>query len=171
MLPQRKFIRLRDYDYLSKGYYFITICTKDREHLFGDIGNGAMQLNEFGKIVNETWQWLFQRYPYIHLDQWMIMPNHFHGILIIENGDHAGGSRTTNEIKRKPLGRLIGAFKTVSTKHINQLRNSPGISVWQRNYYERVIRSEHELNETRQYILDNPAKWDQDPENVLVSAQ
>jgi len=128
----------------------VTIVAWQREMLFGEIVDEEMILNEFGKIVSEKWQWLETQYDYVELGEWVVMPNHFHGILVIhENG--RGGSRSapmddmqfTNRgdlriaptpTKHKPLGRLIGAFKTVSTKQINLLRGTEGQIVWQRNY-------------------------------------
>ena len=96
------------------------------------------------------------------------MPNHLHGIIMIRDDIRRGGSRTAPTEKRKPLGRLIGAFKTVSTKRINELRLTSGGPFWQRNYYEHVIRSEEELAEVREYILNNPARWNEDENNPAL---
>jgi REP element-mobilizing transposase RayT len=163
----RRSIRLPGYDYRHDGMYFVTLCTQDRALLFGTVTDGTMTPSDCGQIVVDSWQWLAQQYPYVSLDLSVLMPNHFHGILIIgEEADdpNAGASRSapTSIIKRKPLGRLIGAFKTVSTKQINQLRDTPGAFVWQRNYYEHIIRSERSLYNIRQYIETNPARWMED---------
>ena len=176
----RRSIRLKGYDYRRSGFYFVTICCYQRQCLFGDIVNGKMQLNQYGEIVSETYQWLSQRYLYINLDEWIIMPNHFHGIMVLIDKPCRGSSRTaptmtrndvvlTNqnlpinpELKRKPLGRLIGAFKTVSTKKINLIRNAPGTPIWQRNYYEHIIRNQESLNKIREYIINNPLSWELD---------
>lgn len=145
----------------------MTICVRDRECLFGSIEDGDMRLGEIGHVVAESWKWLISRYQYIDSDEWVVMPNHLHGIIHIAD-DRRGGSRTASTrdshdtIKQKSLGSLIGAFKTVSTKKINQMRNTPGGTVWQRNYYEHIIRSEHSLNEIRNYIVNNPATWRSD---------
>ena len=161
----RRSIRLKGYDYSQAGYYFVTICCYQRQCLFGEIVDGVMRLNQYGEIVAETYQWLSSRYPYVHLDKWIIMPNHFHGIIVLTDKLCRGASQsaptTTNnsELKRKPLGRLIGAFKTVSTKKINLIRNAPGTAIWQRNYYEHIIRNEESLNRIRQYIINNPLSW------------
>ena len=160
-------IRLKEYDYSQAGAYFVTLCTKKGESIFGDIIDGIMRLNKSGLIIAETWQWLSEQYPYVELDTWAIMPNHFHGILFLLD-ERRGGSRTA-PTKRKPLGRLIGAFKTVSTKRINELRDTPGQPIWQRNYYEHVIRNEIDLEETREYIQNNALKWLEDenhPANI-----
>jgi putative transposase len=193
----RRSIRLKGHDYSLTGTYFITICTHQREQIFGVIENGVMQLNEFGHIVAKHWQWLSIQYPYVTLGEWVVMPNHMHGILVVTDTGR-GGSRTAptinpntprasidpgtprsidhatpsiplgDEPKRKPLGRLIGAFKTVSTKEINQIRNTPAVPIWQRNYYEHIIRDKKPLDNIRRYIQTNPQSWDADqlhPEN------
>jgi REP element-mobilizing transposase RayT len=116
-------------------------------------------------IVVESWLWLATRYSYVSLDEFVLMPNHLHGILIIRNVC-TGGSRTAlSNTKSKSLGSLVGAFKTVSTKHINQIRGTPGAKVWQRNYYEHIIRNENELEEVRKYIRYNPMNWKEDVYN------
>ncbi|WP_019504434.1 transposase [Pleurocapsa sp. PCC 7319] len=164
----RRSIRLKGYDYSQAGFYFVTICCYQRQCLFGDIVNGLMQLNQYGEIVAETYQSLSFRYSYINLDEWIIMPNHFHGIIVLTDKPCRGVSRNAptppinSKPKRKPLGRLIGAFKTVSTKKINLIRNAPGSSVWQRNYYEHIIRNQKSLNNIRQYIINNPISWNVD---------
>ena len=179
----RRSIRLKGYDYTRAGVYFVTIVTQNRACLFGHIVAGEVRLNAFGQVVAETWQWLATQYDYVELDEWVVMPNHLHGIIIItETGDGGGGSRTAPTVigttvptvvapdaptvKRKPLGRLIGAFKTVSTKRINEYRGTPGVVVWQRNYYEHIIRDERSLNRVREYIAANPLRWHLDRENV-----
>ncbi len=155
---RRRSIRLSSYDYSQPGAYFVTIVCKNRVLLLNDLA--------FRAIVEEAWLWLADHHDYVALDEYVIMPNHLHGVLIISN-PRRGGSRTapTQAATRKPLGRLIGAFKTVSTKQINKVRASAGVPVWQRNYYERIIRDEDELNRVRTYIQDNPLRWEEDPEN------
>ena len=117
----------------------------------------------------DSWVWLSSQYGYVDLDEYVVMPNHMHGILVITD-DGRGGSRTapTTDAKRKSVGRLIGAFKTVSTKRINEIRKTPGAKLWQRNYYEHIIRNDDDLNRIRHYIADNPLRWDQDPENPFL---
>ncbi len=177
---RRRSIRLPGYDYSSPGAYSVTIVTRGREHLFGQVVAGEMRLNAFGEIVAETWLWLARQYPYVRLDEWVVMPNHFHGILwIVDISNDAGrgasrraptgGSQLVptdeNPIKIKPLGQLVGAFKTVSAKRINLLRGTPGVSVWQRDYYERIVRDDRALDAIRRYIRYNPLRWDEDREN------
>jgi REP element-mobilizing transposase RayT len=160
----RRSTRLRGYDYTAPGAYFVTIVAYQREMMF--------EPPHVRKIVDDCWLALAELYAPVTLDEYVVMPNHFHSILIIDE-PRRGGSRTAPTPApnpRKPLGRLIGAFKTMSAKRINLRAGTPGAPVWQRNYYERIIRDEDELNRTRQYILDNPSNWDADPENPVASS-
>ena len=134
-----------------------------------------MKSNDLGEIVADTWLWLAQQYPYVELDAWCIMPNHLHGIITIMDNDRTntsknpesrrGSSRTAqlqNVQRRKPLGSIIGAFKTVSTKQINQKRGVSGGAIWQRNFYEHIIRNDKNLNIIRKYVHENPSRWESD---------
>jgi len=121
-IPRRRVFRLQGYDYSSEGLYFVTICTDRRATLFGEILDGKMIMNEFGRIVDEIWRGMF---PFVDdSDSSIVMPNHLHGIIAITN-IAAGGSRTAPT--RKSLGRSVGAFKTVSTRRINEIRGTPGV--------------------------------------------
>ena len=164
-IHHRRSIRLKEYDYSQAGAYFVTIVAWQREVLFGEIVNGEMVLNDFGKIVSKKWQWMETQYEYVELDAWILMPNHLHGILIIHDDGRGGSRPAPTPIKHKPLGGLIGAFKTVSTKQINLLRDTEGQVVWQRNYYERIIRNEPEMDRISRYIESNPSMWVDDDEN------
>jgi REP element-mobilizing transposase RayT len=159
----RRSIRLKGYDYSKNGAYFVTLCSRNRESIFGDIGDGEIRLNECGKIIETTWAWIGKRYPFLELLDYIIMPNHFHGIVLIDRS--RGGSRTAPTAGNKPLGRILGAFKTRSTKLVNEFRISPGVPIWQRNYYERIIRNEFELDRISDYIVFNPANWIEDENN------
>jgi putative transposase len=161
----RRSIRLKDYDYSQAGGYFVTLGVRRRESLLGHVLDGKMRMNEMGRIVEDCCKWLCGQYEYVSLDEWIVMPNHLHGIVLIVD-KCGGGSRTApTNVVRKPLGRLIGAFKTTSTKRINEMRDTSGISFWQRNYYEHIVRNEDELNQIREYILYNPLQWQFDREN------
>jgi putative transposase len=192
---RRRSIRLKGYDYTRNGAYFVTICTQDRVCLFGTVVNGHMQMNEYGREVADCWSWLAQRYSYVHLDEWVVIPNHMHGIIVIADdrrngsgrdgvgldvayseGVCRGGSRTAltrtaltgsriASAKRKTLGRLIGAFKTLSTRRINGVPSTPGAKVWQRDHYEHVVRNSPQLRRVRHYIASNPSRWELDREN------
>ena len=157
----RRSIRLPGYDYSQEGAYFVTLVCKDRMLLLED--------TRFSTIVEETWRWLADQYSYVHLDEHIVMPNHLHAIILIDDVERA--VREPPLQARKPLGRLIGAFKTVSTKRINGLRGTPGMAVWQRNYYEHIIRDEEELHRVREYIIYNPEQWEQDAENPAVGGE
>ncbi len=161
----RHSIRLKGYDYSQAGAYFVTIVAWQREMLFGEIVDGEMVLNDFGKIVSEKWQWLETQYEYVELGAWVIMPNHLHGILVIHDNGRGGSRPAPTTTKHKPLGGLIGAFKMVSTKQINLLHDTEGQVVWQRNYYERIIRNEPEMDRIFRYIEANPTRWADDDEN------
>ena len=175
----RRSIRLRGYDYSQPGAYFLTICTQDRKCLFGDIVNGQMRLNHAGEIVAEEWRRTAAIRKEIQLDQWVVMPNHFHGILTITGpivgaihvrAIHESPLRqpqsprhmTMAQRRNMTLSKLIGRFKMLSSKRINQSRNTPGARLWQRNYWEHIVRDEPELQRLREYIQNNPIRWEMD---------
>jgi putative transposase len=172
----RRSIRLKNYDYSQSGAYIITICTHQKECLFGDFVDDNMVLNDYGHIVESEWLKTPQIRPYVELDAFVVMPNHFHGILYIIKDDMLKTSNgrgmmhhapTTNKREfSKPIAHslptIVGGFKAAVTRQINRLRNTPGGTLWQPNYYETIIRSEYMLNTRRQYIASNPAKWDND---------
>ena len=143
----------------------MTICTRDRASLLGEMVDGETRLNEFGHIVADAWEWLAVQYAHVELDTSVVMPNHLHGIVVIRDDVRRGVSRNAPTVGRKPLGRLIGVFKTVSTKRVNQLQSTPGAPLWQRDFYEHVIRDEGDLQGIRGYIQANPALWDDDENN------
>lgn len=164
----RRSIRLKEHNYASPGGYFVTLCAESRKCLFGKVVDGTVEPSPFGQVVSECWEWLAQRFGHVALDAWVVMPNHLHGIILLRDGIHEGGSRTAPTIQpttAKPLGRLIGAFKTASTKRINLMRGTPGAKLWQRNYDEHIVRNEKDLRMVRQYIAENPIHWEEDEEN------
>ncbi|MCJ7459093.1 MAG: transposase [candidate division Zixibacteria bacterium] len=166
----RRSIRLKEYDYSQAGGYFVTICTDGGEFLFGDVVNEEMELNERGIIVKREWLKTAELRKDIILDEYIIMPNHFHGvILIIDDGRGTARRAPTVERFSRPVANsfptIVRSFKSAVTNRINQIRGTPGASVWQRNYYEHVIRNEDKLFKIRQYIQNNPLKWHLDREN------
>ena len=168
----RKSIRLKDYDYSQAGGYFVTICTRNRECVFGKIEGSEMRLNSAGNAVRKCWDDLQNNFLDVKCDTFVVMPNHIHGIILILSDDHVGAIhesplRTDKMMirRRMVLPKIIGRFKMNSAKQINDLRGTPGISVWQRNYYEHVIRDENSLNRIREYIATNPLRWQMDKEN------
>ena len=224
---QRRSIRLKEYDYTMPGGYFITICTQNRDCLFGDFVRTGNQLNctgctgdriiytgdrpvapiaappakspitpakseiilnEFGKIVRDEWLKTVDIRKEIVLDEFVVMPNHFHAIVfntdISRTGNHinsAGGQLNctgcTGDRPVAPtvaptgppsesIGALMAGYKSAVTKRINLLRRTLGYPVWQRNYYEHIIRNDKELNQIRQYIILNPVNWEKDTEFI-----
>lgn len=185
----RRPIRLKEYDYSQPGAYFVTICAWDRKCFFGDVINGEMELNRYGRIIEGEWLQTGNVRSNVEIDQYVVMPNHIHGILIInENNNHPAThnantdengvneqndathqNRATHRVAptlgSNSLEAIMGQFKSAVTKQINRLRNTPGHPVWQRNYYEHVIRNERGLNAIREYIINNPLQWDQDENN------
>jgi len=130
----RRSTRLSGYDYSQAGAYFVTVCAQHRACMLGKIGHDRVDLTDCGRVVATCWQWLGERYPQVDLDEWIVMPNHLHGIITIADDIGRGGSRTApTVITPKPLGRLIGAFKTLSTKHISLMHGIRGVALWQRN--------------------------------------
>ncbi|MFP4642299.1 MAG: transposase [Dehalococcoidia bacterium] len=166
----RRSIRLKGYDYSRPGSYFITICTQNRECLFGEIKDGAMSLNNAGQIVAEEWEKSADIRNGIELDEFVVMPNHLHGIIVIRRGT-ARRAPTAEQFGAPVAGSLptvIRSFKSAAAKRVNEMRQTPGAKLWQRNYYEHIIRNENELHGIRQYIVNNPSKWDYDRENPEV---
>jgi REP element-mobilizing transposase RayT len=198
-IHHRRSIRLREYDYRNAGAYFVTICSFQRECLFGEVVDGEMRLNPLGMAVDACWRSITNHFSNVQLDEFVIMPNHFHAILDIttpesdeanvgakqgssaspgsgDNGNNdddcnkgeAGGSFASplrDGTVSGSLSAVIQNFKSVSTRKINKMRNNPGCPAWQRNYYEHVIRNETDLANIRQYIVNNPLKWDLDENN------
>ena len=163
-------LRLQGYDYSSVGAYFITIVTYQREILFGEIINEHMVLNELGEIVQREWERTPKIRREVDLGAYMIMPNHFHAIVIFN--EYAIGVGATGRSPLRPrgpapksLGALMAGFKSSVTKQINIFRNTPGAPLWQRNYYDHIIRNQREMSRIWDYIETNPMRWAEDKEN------
>ncbi len=155
----RKTNRLPGYDYSKNGWYFVTINVHNvlkGQCVLGEVFDGKMVLNEYGEIVYKKYNWLFKQYHHIKKDNFIIMPDHFHGIIEIIEPSHVRTGRDLS-VHKKPLSQIVGAFKTTTSKLINQL----GICgfKWQRSFYDRIIRNENELNRIRKYIINNPANY------------
>ncbi|MFA5056129.1 MAG: transposase [Dehalococcoidia bacterium] len=167
-IHHRRSRRLEGYDYSQAGAYFITVCTRNRECLFGDVIDGVMALSDVGRVVEEEWMKSADIRKEIELDAFVIMPNHIHGIIVIANDCRGVWLYAPTGTLRSPsrtIGALVRAFKSACTIRINDMRNSRGTPVWQRNYYEHVTRDEDDLNRIRQYVIDNPARWAEDENN------
>jgi REP element-mobilizing transposase RayT len=190
-LPGRRSIRLKGYDYAQEGAYFITVCTQRRAFLFGEIIDNKMQANEAGAMVIEEWHALPMRYPGVHLDAFVLMPNHLHAILFLAPEEAVGAGLVPAPLSqptRSPapdagattrvgptLGDVIGALKSITT-----VRYARGVEtcgwpafsqrLWQRNYYEHVVRDHEGLQRIREYIAHNASRWDLDRENPDTKA-
>ena len=166
-LRRRRSIRLRGYDYSQAGGYFVTLCVHDRVCLLGAVVDGAMQLNELGALVSSEWLRTASIRSQVVLDQFVVMPNHFHAIIAIEDSRRGvlPYARPRLRSPSQTLGSIVRGFKAATTASINHRRNSPGTPLWQINYYEHVIRNEGELSRIREYIVNNPAQWALDREN------
>ncbi|MDP2808321.1 MAG: transposase [bacterium] len=173
-----------EYDYSREGAYYITICAQDRRCLFGKIRNGEIALSECGRIVDDWWQRIPERYSGVVLDEYVIMPNHIHAIIVIIDdvicrGEVASPLGGSVDILGKPgevasplrgsgkytLGQILAFYKYQTTKSINTIYNLPGNKIWQRNYWEHVIRNENSLHQIRGYIRNNPRHWAADDKN------
>jgi REP element-mobilizing transposase RayT len=183
----RRSIRLRGYDYAQAGAYFITLVAAGRECLFGEVVDGVAHLSAWGQIAREEWDRTAVLRPYVSLDAFMIMPNHVHGIVVIEPppDDSVGAQRRCaptptadsipdheppqafGQLAARSLAAIVRAYKSSVTYRINTLRDTEGAPVWQRNYYEHIIRNERDLNAIRDYIEANPMNWERDTENPL----
>ena len=165
-LHHRRSIRLKGYDYSQEGLYFVTICCQNKECLFGKIVDNEMILNNARKIANDCWQQISKHFPNVILHEYVIMPNHFHGIIQIVG---AGSARhddkmndnmdlgLANPAPTMPLGNIIGYFKYQTTKQIDL-----PTKLWQRNYYEHIIRNEKSYQHIAEYIINNPKIWGKD---------
>ena len=182
-------LRLKGYDYAQAGAYFITIATRDRACMFGDVvinttieathalplRNGAscadiVRLNEFGEIARCCWMEIPDHFPFVELDAFVIMPNHVHGIVVIDTMAEATPAGATHASrppgpKPKSIAAIVGSYKSAVSRRVNALRGMAGVPVWQPNYYEHVVRDERGLNRIREYIQNNPARWAEDTEN------
>ena len=167
----RRSMRLKGYDYRQSGAYFVTICTYQRRNTFGTVIDGNMVLSQWGEIVNNEWRRTETVRANVELDAFVIMPNHLHGVVLIVEDEPANKSASENHNAnlQKPagsLGQIIGHFKSIATKRIRTVAAAREAPVWQRGYYEHIIRNEESLNEIRAYIISNPGRWSADSLNI-----
>ena len=180
-IHHRKSIRLKNYDYSQAGLYFVTICTQNQLHLFGEIVNDEMVLNDAGVMIDEIWHEIPYYYHKFAIHELVIMPNHIHGIIEIVHNTVGAGPRACPDdtsqtgqpqgVAPTGLGDILHRFKTLTTKrYIDGVKNDdwPRFNgkLWQRNYWEHIVRNENEYNHIAQYIMDNPKKWALDKLNV-----
>jgi REP element-mobilizing transposase RayT len=170
-IHHRRSIRFQEYDYSLAGAYFVTICAQNRARLFGNVVDGEMRLSAYGRVAQDKWNELPTHYANVVLDTFLVMPNHIHGIIVISVGAiHESPLQQPMDITQRRLmllPKIVGRFKMNSAKRINEMRGTSGLPVWQRNYYEHVIRNDESLNKIREYIINNPAQWEFDRENPV----
>jgi REP-associated tyrosine transposase len=158
---KRKLNRLRNYDYSRSGYYFITLCTKNRIEHFGKIENGKMVLNKYGETAERYWKEIPNHYKNVEIHEFVIMPNHIHGIIIINDNFYD----TCLERDYGLLSKIVKSFKKAVTRIIrNQFQDYE--FQWQRSFYDQIVHDEISLNKIREYIINNLLKWDLDKDNI-----
>jgi len=179
----RRSMRLKDYNYAEAGAYFVTICTQDRVCLLGEVADGIIHLSDAGRMMAAAWDGVPQRFPNLELDAFVVMPNHVHGIIVLPESIAALGIGCAAQYDRgaallaaqaptciPTLSDIVGAFKSLTTvEYVRGVKTKGWPSfrehLWQRSYYEHVIRDERDLNRIRQYIDENPLRWELDNEN------
>jgi REP element-mobilizing transposase RayT len=186
----RHSLRLQGYDYSQEGAYFVTIVTQGREALFGEVVNGEMRMNRYGEIVQKWWETIPEHFPNVETGAFGVMPNHVHGIVIIidtrrgtvpvprvgntaqlggEIPNWAGKTQfaggETPPLRKPTLGQVIAYFKYQTTKEINKSKGGAVTKIWQRSFYDHILRNQHDLELTWLYIESNPAQWETDNEN------
>ena len=171
--PRRRSIRLRGYDYSNPGAYFITVCTQDRLPLLGEVADCEMAPNRLGEVIQDCWANLPDHYHNLVLDAFIVMPNHVHGVIILEDETTGVGAGFKPALpaavsrKRRGVPEIVRSFKTFSARKVNEMRGLPGTPVWQRGFYDHVIRNRRELDRVRAYVMDNPRKWGEDADNPV----
>jgi REP element-mobilizing transposase RayT len=180
-IHHRRSIRLKGYDYALPGMYFITICTFDRKCILGEITGKEMKMNGIGQLVMAEWIKTPSIRPNFLLGEFVVMPNHLHGLVMISgdqkkpekqygrDGKNVGRNEGMPRSPSGTIGALVRGFKAAATRQFNELRGTKGLPLWQRNYWEHVVRSEEDLNHIRSYIRFNPARWESDRLNPLLS--
>ena len=164
--PFRRLLRLENYDYRTPGAYFITLCTHKREYLFGQIINEKMILNQLGTVVESVWQDLPVHYSNVELDEFAVMPNHIHGIIVLCRPVGAGLKPALTNPRIHGLPEIVRALKTFSSRNIDLISKRYGQPIWQRGYYEHIIRNDESIDRIREYIVNNPLSWHLDRENI-----
>ena len=152
-------MRMEGYDYSLAGAYFVTICTQDRVCSLAEVTDGRVNLTPAGFMAHNIWMSLPERFPFVSLDTFVVMPNHFHAVLVITDPSPLG-----RENAPKSLGWVIRTFKAASS-HLIRKSGAPGFA-WQRDYYDHIVRNEAELQRIREYVEANPSRWREDPQNL-----
>ena len=166
----RRSYRLAEHDYAAGGTYFVTICTYQRRCVLGGVRDGAMVLSALGRLVESACRSSAETRREIDLDEFVIMPNHFHGLVVVREPEEAvlpygpTDGRGFHSPKRS-LGSFVRGFKATATARARELTGDPDLKLWQDSYYERVMRNERESAIRRQYIIENPMRWADDDNN------
>ena len=168
----RRSIRLKGYDYTQVGAYFVTVAVRGRSALFGEVVDGVVRLSGAGEMAREVWEGMPQRFSFVEMDAFVVMPDHVHGIVVIRGdgaraliGDARASGRADAAPTARALGDVVGAYKSLTTAAYIRGVHDAGWPpfhgrLWQRNFYERVVRDEYEMNELQAYIRDNPLRWE-----------
>ncbi|MEN6304024.1 MAG: transposase [Armatimonadia bacterium] len=166
-LPQRRSVRLQAYDYRSQAVYYITICSADKQRIFGEIVNDQMRLNGVGGCVDEAWLQTADKRPSAELDTHVVMPNHFHALFFLNSGIQTAGDFPGRSQARSSgsIGSIVAGFKQAATISIRRHVGDDQLPVWQRGYYEHIVRNDSSLAQIREYIQNNPINWALDREN------
>ena len=193
---KRRSIRLKEYDYTQPGAYFVTICAHDRRDIWGKVRGGVVTLNGLGQVIGDCWENIPAHFSHVRLDQYCVMPNHLHGILLFTQmgrgtiyrapttveaeplrgtaGSESPSGKTVEQYSKPTVGSLptiIRTYKAAVTRHARRTMQDSPVRIWQRGYFERVIRDEREFEQAREYIANNPAKWELDTENPAVRSK
>jgi putative transposase len=173
-MSQRHSIRLADFDYTAVGAFFVTICTDRQICLFGQVVEDEVRLSSFGQVANREWLRLASRFPGLMLDAFVVMPNHLHAILILwrDRKDIGPQKEAFGHPVTGSIPTIVRAYKSSVALRINRQRGTPGAPVWQRNYWEHVIRETEDWSRIREYVLANPRRWNEDrlaPDDLALS--
>lgn len=159
--PERKNLRLPHYDYSQAGYYFVTLCTHKMKSLFGMINMGKMECNRLGNIVEQSWRESSKLRQNIVIHEYIVMPNHFHGIVeICKNSQNDDQPKTM--VEKNHLGNIVKGFKSQVTSLARSASRQDSNIIWQRGFHEHIIRNESSLLKIREYVINNPLKWELD---------
>lgn len=159
-IHHRQSVRLRTFDYSQSGLYFITICTLQRQMLFGEISNGDMHCNDLGKLVHQHWLFIPAHYPGTQLHDFIVMPNHLHGIVQLVGAQFIAPELNQSAINHTPtVGNIVRGFKARLTCMAHRMGIMPAARIWQRNYHEHIIRNEMSYRAIVNYVRTNPQRW------------
>ena len=177
--PVRRSVRLKGFDYSQPSTYFLTVCTHDKRWIFGEVIGHEVALSRCGKIVSECWRSIPAHFPNVELAAHVVMPNHVHGVIIVkqrartDRANEKSDAREPRRIGALPPGSIpaiVRSFKSVTTRRIHEAASRPH-DVWQRGYYERIIRDDDEFRQICEYIRLNPANWASDDENSATTSE